>query len=75
MTSGDHDATTAEGAGAPAATVAIAADERPPPGSLARGVWEAPAGAFYASAAVVLLAALLYGAGRAGLLRRRGPHA
>ncbi|MGO8999682.1 MAG: hypothetical protein ACLQVI_40675 [Polyangiaceae bacterium] len=46
--------------------------ERPEPGTLARGVWEAPAWAFYASAAVVLLAAILYLAWRAGLLRRRG---
>jgi hypothetical protein len=45
--------------------------ERPAPGTLARGVWEAPPWVFYASAGVVLLAALLYGARRAGFLRRR----
>jgi hypothetical protein len=45
--------------------------ERPDPGSLARGVWEAPAWAFYAGVAVVLLAAVLYAAAHAGLLRRK----
>jgi hypothetical protein len=57
--------------------------QRPEPGSLARGAWEAPAWAFYVAGGVVLLAALLYlyvtlyatlhAAGRAGLLRRRKP--
>jgi hypothetical protein len=44
---------------------------RPDPGTLARGVWEAPAWAFYAGGAIVLLAALLYVAGRAGWLRKK----
>jgi hypothetical protein len=39
--------------------------ERPPPGTVARGVWEAPAWAFYAALVVVFLAAVLY------VLRRR----
>jgi hypothetical protein len=46
---------------------------RPEPGTLARGVWEAPPWAFYASAAVVLVAAVVYGAARVRLFRRR-PH-
>ncbi len=44
---------------------------RPEPGTLARGAWEAPAAAFYVAAALVVLAAVLYGAARMGLLRRR----
>ncbi len=74
MTERDLDASTAapaEGAPprAPSETVV-----RPDAGSIARGVWEAPPGAFYAAGAVVLVAALLYGARMAGLLRRRsGP--
>ncbi len=46
---------------------------RPDPG-LARGVWEAPAWAFWAALALVLLAAVFYLLRRLGLLRlRRGP--
>jgi hypothetical protein len=44
---------------------------RPDPGTLARGVWEAPAWAFYAGAAVVVLAAVLYVARRVRLLRKK----
>jgi len=44
---------------------------RPDPDSLARGVWEAPAWAFYVAGAVVVVAAVLYVAARLGLLRRR----
>ena len=44
---------------------------RPEPGTLARGAWEAPAGAFYVAAALVVLAAVLYAAARMGLFRRR----
>jgi hypothetical protein len=53
---------------------------RPEEGSLARGVWEAPPWAFYASAAVVVLAALVFwvrlarSSGLVGLVRRRRPH-
>jgi hypothetical protein len=44
---------------------------RPEPGTLARGAWEAPAGAFYLAAALVVVAAVLYAAARMRLLRRR----
>jgi hypothetical protein len=49
----------------------LAQSGRPDPGTLARGVWEAPAWAFYVTAGVVLLAALLHGARLTGILRRR----
>lgn len=42
---------------------------RPEPG-LARGVWEAPAWAFWVALATILLGAGLYGAARAGFLAR-----
>ncbi len=45
--------------------------QRPAPGTLARGAWEAPAWAFYAAAGLVLLAAALYAAARLGLVKRR----
>ncbi len=45
--------------------------QRPDAGTLARGLWEAPAWAFWLGVAVVLLAAGLYAAAHAGLLRRR----
>jgi hypothetical protein len=66
MTDRDLDASAASPPSAPAETVV-----RPEPGTLARGVWEAPAWAFYAAAALVVLAALLYAARSAGLFRRR----
>ena len=44
---------------------------RPDPGTLARGVWEAPPWGFYAGAALVLLAAALYAAWRFGWLKRK----
>jgi len=43
---------------------------RPDPGTLARGAWEAPSWAFYAGAAVVVVAAALYAAMRLGVWGR-----
>lgn len=43
---------------------------RPDPGTLARGAWEAPAWAFYAGMAFVILAAALYAALRLGAWQR-----
>ena len=63
-------------ASAPAATAAGSPTEvvsRPEPGTLARGVWEAPAWAFYVGGGVVMLAALLYVAARLRLPRRPPP--
>ncbi|HEY2510292.1 MAG TPA: hypothetical protein VGI39_05535 [Polyangiaceae bacterium] len=57
--------------GAPEAPAPTETVVRPEPGTLARGVWEAPPWAFYATLASVLILALLYAAARAGLLRRR----
>ena len=45
---------------------------RPDPG-LARGRWEAPAWAFWAALAVVVVGTALYVLGRMGMLRRRKP--
>jgi hypothetical protein len=67
-------ASTLASAPLPAGSVSSAPTEivsRPEPHTLARGLWEAPPWAFYASMAVVLLAAILYVIDRAGLLRRR----
>ncbi len=60
----------AAGASAPAESVI-----RPEAGTLARGVWEAPPWAFYGGAGLVVVAALLFAARRAGVLARRSrPH-
>ena len=42
-----------------------------PPEGLARGLWEAPAGAFYGAAGALFVMCGLYAARRAGLLPRR----
>ena len=47
--------------------------ERPAPGTIARGAWEAPAWSFYVGAALMVLAAGLYAAARLGWLKRRAP--